>query len=91
MSEHHNAMTTPYQNIYLQILHAPKEPIHCTSRNLQNMVHSVSTAFRDSANRYGGDIREIPLKPPPQGLGQGNGEAPEIWDIVSSPLINRLR
>ena len=74
----------------LQRVNAPKEPIHCTFITLQNMVHLVRTDFGDSANTYGSDTWEIPLKPPSQGLGQRNGSVPEIWAIVSSPLIRCL-
>ena len=77
-------------SLALQRVNSPKEPIHCKFITLHNMVHLVRTAFGDSANTYGGDIWAIPLKPPPQGLVQGNGEAPEIWAIVSSPLLNFL-
>ena len=55
------------------------------------MVHLVRTAFGDSSNTYGGDIWAIPLKPPPLGLGQGNGATPAIWNIIRSPLIKCLR
>ena len=34
---------------------------------------------------------DLPLKPPPQGLGQGNGALPTIWEIVSTPLLDYFR
>ena len=74
----------------MQRVNVPKDPSHCTFRILQNMVHSVITAFRYSDNTYGGDIWAIPLKPFPQVLGQGNGGEPSIWEIVGSLLINCL-
>ena len=52
------------------------------------MVHSVYTAFEDSDTLYGVDKLSLPLKPLPQGLGQGNGTAPAMWSIVSTPIIN---
>ena len=30
-------------------------------------------------------------QPLPQGLGQGNGESPDIWAIVSAPLLNWIK
>ena len=75
----------------LHILNVSKETINCTFSTLKNMVHSVRTDFGDSDNTYRGDIWEILLKPPPHGLGQGNGAAPSIWAIVSSPATNCLR
>jgi hypothetical protein len=55
------------------------------------MVHTVRTAFGDSIELYGGDIWALPCSPPPQGLGQGNGAAPTIWALVSTPILNALR
>ena len=77
-------------SIDLQRVNSPKEPIHCTFSTLQNTVHSVRTAFGDPANTHGGDIWAIPLKSPPQSLGQGNGSAPAIWAIVISPILKCL-
>ena len=56
------------ESISLQRVSIPKEPIHCTFRSLQNMLHLVSTAFGDTDNTYGGDVWSIPLKPPSQVL-----------------------
>ena len=46
----------------------------------------------DFNSTYGGYTWAVTLTPPPlpQGLGQGNGAAPTIWDIVSTPLSNCL-
>ena len=55
------------------------------------MEHSVITAFGESTLNYGGDKWVVPLNPPPQGLGQGNGAATKIWAIFSMPLLNCLR
>ena len=49
------------------------------------MVHSLRMDFGDSDNTYGGDIWEIPLKPPPQSLIQENGVAPSISAIDTPP------
>ena len=75
----------------LQRVDVPKYPIICTLTTLQNMSHSVRTAFGDSKYNYGGDTWEVPLKPPPQGMGEGNGSSPAIWAIFSTPLLNCLR
>eukprot|EP00957_Ditylum_brightwellii_P066788 5067688-Ditylum_brightwellii.AAC.1 len=55
------------------------------------MVHSVQTAYGDSLQTYWGDLWVVKIKPPPQGLGQGNGTAPGTWALVSSSLINAIR
>eukprot|EP00957_Ditylum_brightwellii_P172332 13119594-Ditylum_brightwellii.AAC.1 len=78
-------------SLALQQVGIPKEPINCTFATLQDMVHMCRTYFGDSTDSYGGDIWAIPLKPPPQGIGQGNGAAPCIWALVSTPILNALR
>ncbi len=78
-------------SICLQRVNTPKAPTFCTFTVLQDMVHSCRTAFGDSTKTYGGDIWAIPLKPPPQGLGQGSGNAAQTWALVSTPILNSLR
>ena len=75
----------------LQRVGTPKAPICCMFSTLQDMVHTVRTAYGDSIDSYGGDLWILKLEPPPQGLGQGNGAAPATWALVSSPLLNVLR
>lgn len=69
----------------------PIKPIICTFTTLQSMVSSVRMSYGDSMQGMGGDIWAVPLNPPPQGLGQGNGAAPAIWAVVSTPLLSYLR
>ena len=78
-------------SLCMQRVGAPKEPIICTLTTLQDMKHAVRTAAGDSDFRYGGELWVIPIRPPPQGLGQGNGAAPAIWAVVSTPVLNMLR
>ena len=78
-------------SLCMQRVGAPKEPIICTFTTLQDMKHAVRTAAGDSDFRYGGELWVIPIRPPPQGLGQGNGAAPAIWAVVSTPVLNMLR
>eukprot|EP00957_Ditylum_brightwellii_P055783 4227139-Ditylum_brightwellii.AAC.1 len=51
------------------------------------MVHTVRTAYSDSLLSYEGDLWAIPCSSPSQGLGQGNGAAPCIWALVSTPIL----
>ena len=67
-----------------------KDPIICTFTTLQNMIQNVHTAFGNLDTHYGGDTWEVKLNPPPQILGQGNGSAPEICAIVSTPVLKCL-
>lgn len=78
-------------SLSLQRVGTPKPPIFCTFSTLQDMVSHVRTAYGDSTCKYGGELWAIPFKPPPQGLGQGNGAAPTIWALVSTPILNALR
>lgn len=78
-------------SLALQRADMPKGPIKAMFTTLQDMEHVCRTAFGDSTESYGGEIWAIPLKPPPQGLGQGNGAAPTIWALVSTPLLDSLR
>eukprot|EP00957_Ditylum_brightwellii_P029864 2259485-Ditylum_brightwellii.AAC.1 len=55
------------------------------------MVHNVRTAYGDSLDNYGGELWVVKTKPPPQGLGQGNGMAPGGWALVSTSLLNAVR
>ena len=50
----------------------------------------MRTTFGYSESTYDGDKWPLPLKPHPQCLGQGNGDAPAIWEIVSTPLLDWL-
>ena len=75
----------------LQRANIPKNTIRCSFTTLQNIEHSVITAFGDSENTYGGDKWAILLNPPPQVLGKGNVDDPYIWETVSTPLLECLQ
>ena len=78
-------------SLALQRMGVPKAPIKAMLTTLQDMVHTCRTVFGDSLEQYGGKVWAVPLSPPPQGLGQGNGAAPTIWALVSTPLLDQLR
>jgi hypothetical protein len=70
----------------------PEQPIVCMFTTLQNMVHTVRTAYGESENSFGSQqLWVVGLESPPQGLGQGNGAGPGIWAVVSTPVFNLLR
>jgi hypothetical protein len=54
---------------------------------LQDMEHTIGTAFGDSATKYGGDAWITPL----QGFYQGNVAGPTGWLIISSNLLRIMR
>ena len=50
----------------------------------------MRTAFRYFESTYDVDKWTLQLKPPPKYLGQDNRDAPDIWEIVSTPLLDFL-
>jgi hypothetical protein len=69
----------------------PAPSVVCMFTTLQNMVHTVRTAFGESTQQFGGNLWAIPCHPPPQGVGQGNGAGPAIWAVVSTPVLEMMR
>ena len=68
----------------------PAPAVVCMFTTLQNMVHTVRTAFGESTQTFGGELWAIPTTPP-QGVGQGNGAGPAIWAVVSTPVLEMMR
>jgi hypothetical protein len=54
---------------------------------IQNLEHTICTAYSDSDKTYGGELWVIPM----QGVYQGNGGGPTIWAVVSSPLLQIMK
>jgi hypothetical protein len=78
----------------------PEPPIVCMLSSIQNLKHSIRTAFGDSALTYGGDAWLVPLphmaagnlnEGPLQGVGQGNGAGPMMWAVISTPILEIMR
>jgi hypothetical protein len=59
----------------------------CMFSTLQNLEHTIRTAYGDSEETYGGHLWVIPM----QGVHQDNGAGPLIWAVVSSPLLDIMR
>ena len=74
-----------------QRINFPKEEILCTLTNLQDIYYYVRTEFGNSTSIYGGDIWVAPLKTPLGVIWKGNGLPPDMWEILSTPLLNWLR
>jgi hypothetical protein len=53
---------------------------------IQNLKHYVRTIYGDSSLSFGGTLWTVPI----QGVGQGNGAGPQIWAVVSTPVLNML-
>jgi hypothetical protein len=63
-----------------------KSEVVCMFSTLQNLEHTIRTAYGDSEETYGGDLWVIL---PMQGVYQGNGAGPLIWAVVSYRHTNR--
>jgi hypothetical protein len=70
----------------LQRQEIAKSEVVCMFSTLQNLEHTIRTAYGDSEETYGGDLWVIL---PMQGVYQGNGAGPLIWAVVSYRHRNR--
>jgi hypothetical protein len=62
-------------------------PIVCMFTTIQNLKHHIRTVYGDSELSLTGKLWAVPI----QGVGQGNGAGPQIWAVVSTPVLNMLR
>jgi hypothetical protein len=74
-------------SLCLQYQGISKSEVVCMLSTLQNLEHTIRTAYGHSEDTYGGDLWVIPT----QGVYQGNGVGPLIWAAVSSPLLDIMR
>jgi hypothetical protein len=66
----------------------PPEPIVSMFTTLQQLQHYVRTAYGDSQEALrAAEVHPVAI----QGVGQGNGAAPQMWALVSTILLNMLR
>jgi hypothetical protein len=73
-------------SLCMQRVGAPIGPIKSMFHTIQSLSHHVRTVFGESV---AGFKHKGPT--PIQGVGQGNGAGPQIWALVSSPVLNMLR
>ena len=66
----------------------PKEPLISFFATLQEVQYHTRTIYGVSVDTFGGKHDRYSKKP--QGAGQGNGAAPQLWAIVSSKMIKML-
>ena len=62
-------------------------PVYSMFNCIQHLKHHIRTVYGTSSRWFGGDQ----LETIPHGVGQGNGAAPAIWAVVSTPILNMLR
>ena len=67
---------------------------------LQNLEHTIHTAYGDSNQSYGGDVWVAPLpgmahgnknEGPQSSIGQGNGAAPMGWAVIRTPMLDIMQ
>jgi hypothetical protein len=95
------------KSCYDQIIHSvaslcfqhqgvPEAPLVCMLSTLQNMEHTIWTAYGDSTRSYKGSVWSTPIRGlawgdkeegPMSAMGQGNGTAPASWAVISTPIL----
>jgi len=65
----------------------PKLALVCMFTTLQNLHHHVCTLCSDSKVWGSTEIWGVPVS----GMGQGNGAGPQMWAVVSTPILNLLQ
>lgn len=74
-------------SLCLQRVGVPIEPIKSMFYTIQQLSHQIRTVFGDSETSYQAFDGITPV----HGVGQGNGAGPQIWALVSTPVLNMLR
>ena len=74
-------------SLCMQRMGLPDGPIVYMFTTLQNMEHHIRTIYGDSDNGFSGTLWAVPW----QGVGQGNRAGPQIWAVVSTPVLNMLQ
>jgi hypothetical protein len=73
-------------SLCMQRVGVDSNPITSMFQTIQSLEHHVRTSFGQSKSFFK-QTSAIPL----QGVGQGNGAGPQIWALVSTPVLNMLR
>jgi hypothetical protein len=71
----------------MQQQNVPASSCICVFTTLQTLHHTVRKIYGDSKSGYGGTLWEVPY----HGVGQGNGAVPEIWAVVSTPVLKMMK
>jgi hypothetical protein len=62
-------------------------PIVCMFTTIQNLHHFIRSVYGDSELTFTGQLWLVPI----HDVGQESGAGPQIWAVVSTPVINTLR
>lgn len=69
-------------SLCMQRVGTPPQPIVSMFQTIQLLEHHVRTVFGEST-AYFKQESDTPL----QGVGQGNGAGPQVWALVSTPVV----
>jgi len=64
-----------------------KTALICMFSTIQCLCHHILTLFGNSQIHVGTDLWAIPIL----GIGQGNGAGPQIWAVISTPILDMLQ
>jgi len=64
-----------------------KPALICIFSTIQHLRHHIHSLFGDSQISAGTELWAVPIS----GIGQGNGAGPQIWAVVSTPILDMLR
>ena len=74
-------------SLALQRVGFPPEPLICVFTTIRHLEHRIRTVHGDSDIGFCGKLWAAPI----HGIGQGNGAGPQIWALVSTPVLNMLQ
>jgi hypothetical protein len=74
-------------SLSMQRVKVPPGPIICMLFTIQCLNHYIRTIYGDSELSFTGELWTVPI----QGEGQGNGAGPQIWALVSTPVLDLLQ
>jgi len=63
-----------------------KPALVCMFSMIQQLQHHIRTLFGNSQISIGTDLWAVPISR----IGQGNGTGPQIWAVVSTPILDIL-
>jgi len=63
-----------------------KPALVCMFSTIQHLRHHIWTLFSDSQISTNTNLWAVPIS----GIGQGNGAGPQIWAVVSTPILDML-
>jgi hypothetical protein len=71
----------------MQQQNVPASSCICVFTTLHNLHHTVRTIYGDSKSGYRGTLWAVTY----YGVGHGNGAGPEIWAVVSTPVLKMMK